>query len=163
MVEHRWLVYHGYFELVLESLEYFSITADIYILIWDNLRALILFWKCLLCTLVRIASMRQFLLVHTTYIYFEANWLRWPNCASWPDSIINTYWLELPLSQTNFIVPKVFEPLKFDCTWTLNITSRFGDVQAGLSLRSFLMPWGAFICRALINSLQYKKKVINYA
>ena len=27
--EHQWLVYHGYLKLVLESLEVFSVTADI--------------------------------------------------------------------------------------------------------------------------------------
>ena len=30
-LEHCWLVYHGYFELVLESLETFAITGDIII------------------------------------------------------------------------------------------------------------------------------------
>ena len=31
-LEHRWLVYHGYFELVLESLGKYPIAADIIIL-----------------------------------------------------------------------------------------------------------------------------------
>ena len=32
------------------------------------------------------------------------------------DAIINPHWLELPLSRTKvFMVPKVFEPWKFNC------------------------------------------------
>ena len=60
-LEHRSLVYHGYFELVLESLGKKSmIAADIIIfgIIWGDF----LFYidKCMLCVLIRIASMRRF-------------------------------------------------------------------------------------------------------
>ena len=40
-LEHRWLVYYSYFELLLESLETFSITGDI-ILELDYLGSIIL-------------------------------------------------------------------------------------------------------------------------
>ena len=35
--------------------------------------------------------------------------------ASWPGTMINPQWLELSMSRTFFMVPKMFEPLKFDC------------------------------------------------
>ena len=42
---------------------------------------------------------------------------RYPYYAFYPGAIINTHSLELPLSRTYiFMVPKVFEPLKFYCT-----------------------------------------------
>ena len=39
--------------------------------------------------------------------------------------MINPRWLELSLSRTIFMVPKVFEPLKFDCIGQL---FDFGDI-----------------------------------
>ena len=38
-----------------------------------------------------------------------------PYKASWPEAIINPHWLELPCLELISMVPKVFEPLKFDC------------------------------------------------
>ena len=39
--------------------------------------------------------------------------------ASWPGTMINPLWLELPMSRTIFYGPEVFEPLKFDCIHTV--------------------------------------------
>ena len=59
-LEHRWLVYHGYFELVLESLGKNPIAADI--IIFGIIR--VIFFSILnnvmFCVLLRIASMRRF-------------------------------------------------------------------------------------------------------
>ena len=59
-LEHRWLVYHGYFELVLESLGKNPIAADI--IIFGIIR--VIFFSILnnimFCVLFRIASMRRF-------------------------------------------------------------------------------------------------------
>ena len=59
-LEHRWLVYHGYFELVLESLGKTPIAADI--IIFGIIR--VIFFSILnnimFCVLLRIASMRRF-------------------------------------------------------------------------------------------------------
>ena len=58
-LEHRWLVYHGYFELVLEFLGKNPIAADIiaYGMIKDDFLCYI--DNGMLCVLIRIASMRR--------------------------------------------------------------------------------------------------------
>ena len=60
----------------------------------------------MLCVLIRIASMRRFLSVHTTYFYFEAT--RKDDQIILLDLIGSNY----PCFEKIFIVPKVFEPLK---------------------------------------------------
>ena len=59
-LEHRWLVYHGYFELVFESLGKNPIAADISIF-WI-IKGDFIFYidNGMLCILIRIASMRRF-------------------------------------------------------------------------------------------------------
>ena len=59
-VEHRWLVYHGYFELVLGSLGKHSIAADV--ILFGIIKGDFLFYidNVMLCVLIRIASMRRF-------------------------------------------------------------------------------------------------------
>ena len=59
-LEHRWLVYHGYFELVLESLGKNYIAANIIIfgIIYGDFLFNIENGK--FCVLIRIASMRRF-------------------------------------------------------------------------------------------------------
>ena len=59
-LEHRWLVYRGYFEIVLEFLGKHHIVADIIIvgIILGDFRFHI--DNDMLCVLVRIASMRRF-------------------------------------------------------------------------------------------------------
>ena len=59
-LEHRWIVYHGYFELVLESLTKNPIAADI--IVFEIISGGFLFYieNGMLCVLIRIASMRRF-------------------------------------------------------------------------------------------------------
>ena len=59
-LEHRWLVYHGYFELVLESLGKNPIAADI--ILSGTIKGDFLFYNenGMFCVLIRIASMRRF-------------------------------------------------------------------------------------------------------
>ena len=69
----------------------------------------------MLCVLKRIASMRRFLLVHTTYFYFEAN--RKDGQIMLLDLALKSTLIGSNYSclEQIFIVPKMFEPLKFDC------------------------------------------------
>ena len=46
-LEHRWPVYHGCFELVVESLDFFSITADIEI--FGIIRELLFYFENVCC------------------------------------------------------------------------------------------------------------------
>ena len=69
----------------------------------------------ILCVLIRIASMRQFLCEHTIYRHVKENW---KDITIFPPDLA----LELTLIGSNypclehiFMVPKVFEPLKFYC------------------------------------------------
>ena len=52
--------------------------------------------------------------------------------ASRPGAMINLHWLELPMARTIFHVPKVFEPLKFECislgSFRLNFTEHNNTV-----------------------------------
>ena len=59
-LEHRWLVYHGYFELVLESQGKKSHSCRHYY-IWENLGGFLFYIdNGMFCVLIRIASMRRF-------------------------------------------------------------------------------------------------------
>ena len=59
-LEHWWLVYHGYFELVLESLRKNPLGADIivFVIVLGDFRFYI--DNGMLCVIVRVASMRRF-------------------------------------------------------------------------------------------------------
>ena len=59
-LEHRWLVYHGYFELVLESIGKNPIAADIIIFGITQCDFLFHIDNVMLCVLIRIASMLRF-------------------------------------------------------------------------------------------------------
>ena len=71
----------------------------------------------ILCVLTRIASMRRFKWEHTIYLYVEENGFDVPimpsDLALWLTLISSNY----PCLEHLFMVPKVFKPLKFDCTW----------------------------------------------
>ena len=45
-------------------------------------------------------------------LLFWSKLKRWPYNASWPGSIFNPQWLELPPSRTNFHSPIVVQPIK---------------------------------------------------
>ena len=62
----------------------------------------------MLCVL-KIASSRQFLSVHSTCNYYTEDRKDFTNLspfASWPGAMINPQWLELPMSRTNLHGPK---------------------------------------------------------
>ena len=63
-----------------------------------------------------------------------------PYYASWPGAIINPQWLELPLSRTNFMVPNVFEPLKFDCTCMCIKGSHYNRIDKAIKIRKSIIP-----------------------
>ena len=63
----------------------------------------------MLCVLIRIASLRQFQWVHSTYNHCVENQKNFPKLslfASWTGAMINPQWLELPRFRTNFHGPK---------------------------------------------------------
>ena len=101
-LEHWWLVYHGCFEHVLES----PWKKKSWLQIWDHL-----VWFF-------------FFILKTVYCMFSLESPQWGDSnentehtsmllknqrnryyASWPCTIINPHWLELPLSRTNFNGP----------------------------------------------------------
>ena len=100
--EHWWLVYFGWFKLVFESLgnSSRSLRKQIHMylgIFWGNF--LILSWKCMCCVLIRIASMRWFWWVHSTYSYFIKDWKVIPKLyasVSRPGAMINPQRLKLP-------------------------------------------------------------------
>ena len=77
----------------------------------------------ILCVLIRITSMRQFYWEHTIYLHVTENWkdipILTPDLALWLTLISSAY---LCLEHI-FMVPKVFEPLKFYCivNWVTHI------------------------------------------
>ena len=79
LLEHRWLVYHGLFELIFESLRIFSDSSRKQIL-----REIFLFYHEIVCCVYSLES----------------------PFASWPGAMIKSHWLELPISRTYFHGPK---------------------------------------------------------
>ena len=72
----------------------------------------------MLCVLIGIASSRRFKWAQTTYHYYIKVGKDNPEFspfASWPGAMVYTQWLELPMSRTNSLIPKMFELLKFNC------------------------------------------------
>ena len=61
----------------------------------------------MLCVLIRMASS----------IEDRKDFPKLSPFASWPGAMINPHWLELPMSRINFMVPKMFEPLRFYCMY----------------------------------------------
>ena len=78
----------------------------------------ILLWNCMLCVLIRITSLRQFEWVHTTYHYFVEDRKHFHKLlpfASWPGTMIKSHiGSNYPSLEQISMVPKMFEPLKFD-------------------------------------------------
>ena len=70
-----------------------------------------------MCVLIRIASMRRFFWEHTTYLHIKESRkyiaIKPPDLALWLTVISSNY---LCLEHI-FMVPKLFEPLKFHCTY----------------------------------------------
>ena len=95
----------------------------------------------MLCVLIRIALLRQFYWVHSTYNYCVENRKKVPKLslfASWPGAMINPQWLKLPLSRTNFHGPKDVWAIK---VWLYIKSSLI--LQPNLSIISDLLQWHA--------------------
>ena len=113
-LEHWWHIYHGCFELVLESL---GKTHPMHIC--DNLGwfSFVILVNGILFVLIRIASMRRFKWEHTIYHHVKENLkdtlIMPPDLPLWLTLISSIY----PCLELIFMVPKVFEPLKFYCIW----------------------------------------------
>ena len=109
-LEHRWLVYHGLFELIFESLQNFSDSSRTHIS-----RKIFLFYYEIVCYLLRSDSNEY---MQHTIILLKIENISINYCHLLPDLVL---WLNLIGSNYSSLeqismVPKMFEPLKFDCT-----------------------------------------------
>ena len=102
-------VYHGLFKFIFVSIRNFSDSSRKQIE-WSFL---ILLWNCMLCVLIRIASLRW---VHATYHYFVEDRKHFhkyrhlvPDLTPWLNLTGSNY----PSLEQISMVPKMFEP--FDC------------------------------------------------
>ena len=133
---HWWLVYHGCFELVLESL-----WKPHPMQICDNLGwfSFIILINGILCVLIRVASTRRFLWENTIYHHVKENrkdiFIMPPDPALWL-SLISSNYLCLELI---FMVPKVFELLKFYCILTVSSANIFHLYCLGIGFGSKLI------------------------
>ena len=80
---------------------------------------LLLSWHCMLCVLIRIASSRRFLWVHSTFNRCVENRKDFPNLSLLLLELVP--WLlfsgsKYPWLEQISMVPKMFEPLRFDCS-----------------------------------------------
>ena len=102
-LEHQWLVYYGWVEIVFASLGNSSVSSRkaIFKTIWGNFTYLS--WKCMLCLFIRIAS--KAILMNTLdipFLYRRSNDIpKLSPFAYWLCVLINPQWLELPVSRTN--------------------------------------------------------------
>ena len=128
-LEHWWLVYHGCFELFLESLRSHCCR---YRIILHHFPFYI--ENSILCVLIRIASMRWFKSAHTTYLHVKANrkyiLIMPPDLALWLTHISSNQ----PCLEYIFMVPKVFEPLKLTLTTSFICSEKLFQLRFNISL-----------------------------
>ena len=141
--EHWWLVYHGCFEFVLESLGKTSQSGR-FIIIWGDF--LFFYKNGILCVHIRIASMRRFYWEHTIYLHVKETQKYIPIMPSdltlWLTLISSNY----PCLELISLVPKVFEPLKFDCDFMRNkVTKLIQNVKETYGSRSLHVVWKGLI------------------
>ena len=110
-LEHWWLVYHGLFELNFESLRNFSDSSRTHIL-----REIFLFYYEIVCCVYSLESPRWgdsneytqhtiiLLKISINYRHFLPDLLPW----------LKLLGLNYPSLKQIFMIPKMFEPLKFD-------------------------------------------------
>ena len=101
-LERRRLVYHGLFELIFESLRNFSDSSS-----KQLLREIFLFYYEIVCCVYSLES--------SHFVEDRKHFSELSPFASWSGAMIKSQWFELPISRTISMVPKMFEPLKFDC------------------------------------------------
>ena len=95
--------------------------------------------ECRLGVLIRIASLKRFLWVHSTYYLFidRKDNPKLFSFACWPDTTINPQWLELPMSRTNFDGPEDVRVIEV----RLYISVKF---DTGTNKICFLLLWTLF-------------------
>ena len=123
-LEHRWLFYHGWFELVFESLRNSSDSSRKQIF-WKKI--LVLSENCMLCVVIRIALSKRFLCIHSTNNYWVKNRKKKKKKKKKKKSLTYRYlfpdlapWLALsslncPCLEQFSMVPKMYVPVKFYC------------------------------------------------
>ena len=113
-LEHWWLVYHGLFELIFESLRNFSDSSSKQIL-----SEIFLFYYEIACCVYSLESPHSNGYMQHTIIFLKIENISknypylGPDLAPWLNLIGLNY---LSLEQISMI-PKMFKPLKFDCMW----------------------------------------------
>ena len=115
-LEHRWLVYHGLFELIFESLRNFSDSSS-----KQTLRETFLFYYEIVCCVNSLElphrdnsneyTQHTIILLKRENISINYRHLL-PDLVPWLNLIGSNY----PSLEQISTVPKMFEPLKFDCT-----------------------------------------------
>ena len=114
-LEHRWLVYHGLFELIFESLRNFSESSRKQIL-----SEIFLFYYVIICCVYSLEwphrgdsteyTQHTIILLKSENISIIYRRLP-PDLAPW----LNLIGLNYPSLEQISSVPKMFKPLKFDC------------------------------------------------
>ena len=133
-LEHWWLVYHGLFELIFESLRKFfdSLSKQI-------VREIFVFYYEIVCCVYSLSSHQgnsNEYMQHTIILLkietISINYRRLlPDLAPWLNLTGSIY---LSLEQIS-MVPKMFEPLKFDCKINLN---SFSSEQISIINQNFI-------------------------
>ena len=97
-LEHWWLVYHGCFKLDFESLGTNPTSANLI-----KLRVIFLFISKMVYSVYSLERLDEAILMRTHNIpSCQRKSNRYTYFASWLYTMINIYWLELPLSRTYF-------------------------------------------------------------
>ena len=114
-LEHRWLVYHGLFELIFESLRRFSDSSRTHIL-----RKIFIFYDEIVCCVYSLESPHRgdsneytqhtIILLKIENFFINYRHLL-PDLVPW----LNLIGSNNPSLEQISMVPKMFEPLKFDC------------------------------------------------
>ena len=85
-LEHWWLVYHGCFEIILESLGKNTIAANL-----EKLRVIFYVENGILCVLIRIASVRRFQWEQHNIPSCYRKSKKYPYYATWSGAMPNSY------------------------------------------------------------------------
>ena len=115
-LEHWWLIYHGLFELIFESLWNFSDSSRKQIL-----RDIFLFYYEIVCCLYSLESIHRVnsneYAQHTIILLkIENISINYHHLLPDPTPWLNLTGSNYPSLEQISMVPKMFEPLKFDCT-----------------------------------------------
>ena len=117
-----WLVYRGWNELFFQSLQNSSSSSrkQIFKVFF------FLFFHGIVCCVYSLESpdrgdsneytQHRFFFFFNRCVENRKDFPKLSLLGSWTGAMINPQWLKLPMSRTNSMVPKMFEPLRFDYT-----------------------------------------------